>query len=389
MRRKGLSYLEVLIAAGIALTGILGAIAIYPVAIMNMRKGQTVDIAAAIGPSVLNSKSVLHIDDPAWWVFNGSTEVERMDYPSRPDFQGRQIHPTIQPFDCFCFDPRFVASVATWDATQNDPTLFPSVVQANALDARMRRLTLAQRSTGLSKPRLTTPQARLLFKCQDDLLFERPTGTAVINGQTVDEKTMPARQFWLDNGTRQRRDYFADFEFIVTACPKTEFESGVFRSTGQYDVAAVVFRERTPDLSSILTWNGEASVIEEERVCDVAFLTPGYNGGDVTITTRAGRPVSDLNCVQSSWALVSGVETVTDNRTQPATVGTRPVFQWYRVTNFTEVYGNSRDLTLDGPDWLPNTSSLRLTLCSGVVAVFNDKVDLGAVPQRPQRKPVQ
>jgi hypothetical protein len=369
MQRKGLSYLEVLIASGIAVTGILALIAIFPVAILNLRKGQTVDVTAAIGPSVLNSLSALHIDDPEWWKFSTGGALlnvtDRANYPARPDFQGRAIHPAFQPFDALCFDPRFAASVATWDATQSDPTLFPSVPMATPLDARMRRMTLWNGAAIASKPALGTAQARLLFKCQDDLLFERP-----------DDGTVPARQLVVSNGTDQRRDYFADFEFVVTAVPLTSFAGGAFSATGAYDVSAVVFRERTPDLSEIVTVGTDLSFIEEERLCDVAFLTPGYNGGDVTATLRAGRPASDLNLAQSSWALVSGVELVIDNSTSPATSGQRPVFQWYRVVSFSEVYGTQRDLTLDGPDWPPNTSNLRITLVSGVAGVFTKRITL-------------
>ena len=56
-QRRGLSYLEVLIAAGIALTGILGAIAMFPVAILNMQKGQVVDVMASVGPLLVPGRS--------------------------------------------------------------------------------------------------------------------------------------------------------------------------------------------------------------------------------------------------------------------------------------------------------------------------------------------
>jgi hypothetical protein len=389
-RRRGLSYLEVLIAAGIALVGLLGAVALFPVAIMNLRKGQTVDTMAAIGPSVLNSITPLHVDDPTYWMTRvGGTmvEVQNPGYPSRAEWQGRTIHPAVQPWDALCFDPRYVAQVATWDAAQSDPTLFPAVPMASPLDARMRRMTLWGGRSGSPKPKMDTPQARLLWKCQDDLLFERP-----------EDKTAPARQLAVNNGTNQRRDYYADYEFVITAVPVTEMREPLpdiipdpnnpgrfirgpyvydpnkvfLANDGEYDVAAVIFRERTPDLSEIVA-SADPTFVQEERLCDLAFLTPGYNGGDVTITTRPGRPASDMNIVDTSWALVSGVETVTYTPPAPwgpPAVRQRPVFKWYRVVNFTEIYGSSRDLTLDGPDWPANTSNIRITLASGVCGVF-------------------
>jgi len=393
--RKGLSYLEVLIAAGIALIGMLGAIAILPVATMNMRRGQQVDVMAAIGPSALESVGAMHVPEPSWWmtsVGGAIVEVENPSYAPRPTFQGRKIHPAVQPYDALCFDPRYVAQVTTWDASQNDPTMFPAIPMETPLDARMRRMTLAGNSVGSPKPPMTTAHARLLFKSQDDLIFERPEG----NLGGVSGETLPARQFFISGstGANQRRDYMADFEFVITAMPTTEFEDRTgspvynranvaFHSTGIYDIAAVVFNGRTPDLSTILTYNGDPSFTEEERLCNVAFFGAGYNGGDVTVSLRPGRPESDLNIVQSTWALVSGVQAVTRQAPptappgSPPAIGQRPVFQWYRVTQFSELYGgNSRDLTLDGPDWFPNTSNLRITFVSGVVGVFTDRMTI-------------
>src|SRR5213076_568853 len=65
--RRGLSYLEVLIAAGIALTGILGAVALFPVAILNLQKGLIVDVAAAVGPSSLETAPALGVTTTSNW----------------------------------------------------------------------------------------------------------------------------------------------------------------------------------------------------------------------------------------------------------------------------------------------------------------------------------
>lgn len=373
--RRGLSYLEVLIAAGIALIGMLGAIAIYPVAISNLQKGVTADTTAVIGPSVLESVSVLKADQPAQWLFSDAgtlVPVESASYSPRADVQGRKWHASISPTDCLCFDPRYVASVTTWDAAQYDPTLFPHIALTQDASPRMRRVTLSRAVGGAA---MSTAQARLLFKVQDDLLFERPTGSVTLsNGDVADGATLPAKQRMLDD---QRRDYFADYEFVITAVPLTDFSTGVFHATGYYDLSAVIFRGRQPDLVQIIDYGGDARNIEAERLCNVSFLTAGYGGGDVTVSLRPGRPLSDLNVVNSAWALVSGTETVTNNVGATPVVGTRPVFQWYRVAEFSEVYNDdSRDLTLEGPDWPANTTNLRCTLVTGVVGVFSKRVQL-------------
>lgn len=410
--RRGLSYLEVLIAAGIALIGMLGAIAIYPVAISNLQKGVTADTTAVIGPSVLESVSILKADQPAQWLFSDAgtlVPVESASYSPRADVQGRKWHASISPTDCLCFDPRYVASVASWDAAQYDPTLFPHIALTQDASPRMRRVTLSRVLGGAA---MSTAQARLLFKVQDDLLFERPTGSVTLsNGDVADGATLPAKQRMLDD---QRRDYFADYEFVITAVPNTEARepgpviigyepdilypsqpdhrrpifapyvydpANVFLAgTGYYDLSVVIFRGRQPDLVQIIDYGGDERNIEAERLCNISFLTAGYGGGDVTVSLRPGRPISDLNIVNSTWALVSGIETVTYTPpaplTPPATL-TRPVFQWYRVAEFSEVYnGDSRDLTLEGADWPANTTNLRCTLVTGVVGVFSKRVQL-------------
>src|SRR5688572_22487804 len=69
-QRRGLSYMEVLIAAGIGLTGILGAVAMFPVAILNMQKGVVVDMMAAAGPSSLDQGKTLRVNDSRNWLMN-------------------------------------------------------------------------------------------------------------------------------------------------------------------------------------------------------------------------------------------------------------------------------------------------------------------------------
>lgn len=376
--RKGLSYLEVLIAAGIALTGMLGAVALFPVAIRNLQSGQVTDTMAYVGPSALESVSAIHLDDPKWWLFNpggGLTEVERdvaqPGYLPRADIQGRNWQASISPVDAFCFDPRFVASVGTWDNTQNDPTMFPAIPIQQVGDSRMRRATIAARNTGpFPRSPLAMAQARLLFKVQDDCIFNRDA-----------DETIPASQSFLTTlaGT-QRRDYMADYETIVTAVPETSFFGGTFTATGEWDVSAVVLYRRTPMLDTIDAWNGDANFVEEERLCDVQFSGQGFNGGDVTIQTRAGRPQSDLAMHDHSIVLVHGAETVTFNQPgQPPVSALRPRFQWYRVSQYSTPYANGtrRDLTLDGPDWpLATTSVLRCSLYTGAVGVFSKRMRL-------------
>src|SRR5688500_15224161 len=104
--RRGLSYMEVLIAAGIAVTGMLGVIAVFPVAILNMQKGQVVDVMAAAGPSALDNAKTLGVCDPALWLAHDNTSGEwRTAVALGPPAQGSQLDRIdVAPWAGICLD---------------------------------------------------------------------------------------------------------------------------------------------------------------------------------------------------------------------------------------------------------------------------------------------
>lgn len=405
MRRKGLSYLEVLIAAAIALTGILGAIAMFPVAILNMQKGQVVDIAAAAGPSAIDQAVSAGASDPTNWLFlNGgvwtpaSVNVGNASYSRR---EGRLWHNALLPMESFCFDPRFCADVTTWDAAQHVPAAFPYVIQNPAqlvADARMRRVTLARdRNTPVKMP-MVTQQARLLFKLQDDLLFVREDDAA---------GPVPARQDYLQGTTgNQRRNYFADYEWIITATPHTVLSplSPVgAEQLDQYDVTTVIYHQRPARLDTISTYTaGDTHFVDDERLVEVADMTSATATGavsEVLLQTRPNRPGSDLLIHEGDVILLSAMAYSRPGVPPGGGAFTpwRPIFRWYRVAQFGEAYPygsvHQRWVTLDGPDWpvmagqnltpIPSQAAAdggaittRATILTGAVALYRDKMGL-------------
>jgi hypothetical protein len=401
-RRRGLSYLEVLIAAGIALTGILGAVALYPVAIMNLQKGQVIDVMASAGPSALHSGEALGVTRTSSWLaydpagrqwtrtgFITTTPSPPTNLPARPGM-----------WHSFCFDPRFAAegSPATPTAAF-EPSLFPFKPSGNVDDVRMARLTLRRNpDSGTDFNPLGIAQSRLLFKVENDLIFERPT-----------DKVAPALQLPIqrDDGNVVRRNYMGDYEFVITMTPSLRGipvgfgpnpalnpisyvlgggnvpnEPMPMDRPTEYLMSAVVFYKRQVALNSYLS--PDRNEPEAERVSDVfTFWNSGFNGGDLTIQSRTAIASSlgnELEVHSGDWVLLSG-NMYCAPPAQRKFMG--PHFQWYRVAS---VNGDSydggggfhrRDLTLDGPDWpvtlVPNT---QLSIISGVVGVFSAPVQV-------------
>lgn len=396
--RRGLSYLEVLIAAGIALTGLMGVIALYPVASLNMQKGQVADAAAYIGPSVLEGAPSLGAATRSRWIYNNGTAwnayVGTPGYPTT----NTDLRTVMGPWTSFCIDPRLCAE--NTDAGGQSPAGFPYVAANYTNDeVRMQRITL---SNGASAA-MGVAQSRLLFKVSDDLLFNKP-----------DDLTTPAAQNYLvnDSSATQRRDYFANFEYMITLTPgltgvpvyqvptmagmryyphwmaAPHYEPGLgeeqtpYQSTNQYTMSVVVMHQRQPRLETILA-AGPNSPAAERVVSVAAFGAGGIAGGDVQIETRTGQPESDIFVREGEWVLLSGM-----TYSKPATNnGPRklmgPLFQWYKVVGLeaeTEPSGSTfkRWVTLEGPDWpvdlVPNGT--QMTIVSGAVAVYQQTVTI-------------
>lgn len=410
--RRGLSYLEVLIAAAIALTGILGAIAIYPVAARSMQDGVVADVASSVGPSAIEQVSTLGADKPKRWMFRDSSMPpqwvlieDASNYNARSDLNGNQWHPSISSVESFIVDPRFVSSDPVHDPAKHDIGAFPYYDSAGATDPRVRRITLTNKLKGTAAGRMAMAHARLLFKCQDDLLMFKP-----------DDEFTPAQQSLLTDtaGNVVRRDYYADYEFAVMLTPRQPFD-------GKYETTVVIYHQRGARLDEILEPTSAAdTLVSEERLVDVLFLANGIGGGEVMIQNRAGRPASDLHVMPGQWVMLSAMMYTPPGVTNPPNTmthaATGPRFEWYKVAAIGEVFQesgfNRRYLTLEGADWPvlpPDTSTnpatqrnltpittlgtlgsdppaTRMTLCNNIVSVYRDTTRRrpveGFVPRR-------
>ncbi len=118
-RRRGLTLLEVLIAIFVLLFGLLGVLALIPVAMYRMNQALTADRATAVAQAAMEEIKVRGMLDPAMWVRRNS---------------GSWALVTTATFGAsYAIDPWFIAQT-TADAT--DPTAFDT---ANAQSFPLRR----------------------------------------------------------------------------------------------------------------------------------------------------------------------------------------------------------------------------------------------------------
>jgi type II secretory pathway pseudopilin PulG len=411
-RRRGLSYLEVLIAAAIGLVGTLGAVALFPVAFMQLQRGLEADNANALGESAVNAASAMGLGNSRRWMVSTAsgvayTQLENNAYPTRQDTGYRHWNPGVAALSSFCIDARFVSELN--NANNQEPWLFPFVPRKNIggsinNDARMWRISLANPNNNALV--LSQEQARLWFRSADDLIFNRDAKDA--NGP------LPALQSYMtfpDPGGSKtnlpgRRDYMAEYEWIATLTPKLNGQTGNSVNSGEYVMSVVVLHNRRPRLDTILVNSGASdNFAEDERVADVTtFYGNGIGGGDILVQTREHSNLTpnrhieaDLQVRENDWAMLSGM--LYSNAANPATTPPTPVaplFQWYRVTGVqAETSGPNaasayeKQFTLQGADWpldttrglyvLPATAPnyfTQITFVSGVVGVFERTIRL-------------
>ncbi|MDP6442476.1 MAG: hypothetical protein QGG36_24785 [Pirellulaceae bacterium] len=413
--RAGITVIEVIFAIGIVTIGLLGVIALLPLAARQIQKGLTTDRAAMIGVSAVDQFDMAGLRRQTLWAqwrrLNGASAVFEylpfvpIDASGAPNGDWR--------FASVCIDPRFM-SVHQADLPVGAPQLiatprgdvfpyYPHVYPNGAGGTptlpfptpRMSRVHLfdrgklesaaAQFAPAPSPPRIglqnkLMSQAHIAhwFQIDDDLSFLVP-----------DDETLPPTPHMVfnmgpDNGwgvqgvdddlnglvddlgemgwagsddIPTRRQYKGEFSWMATLTPKLERTN---RTRDEFILSIIVLRGRDPLM--------EMSVSSEdnpgnERVVNVSNLySNGIGGGDVRLeAVDPTRPARDLQLRNGDWIMLQGFSNIRIN----AASAPCPVFRWYRVTaaDTDPVLVNSnmpynannpvwaRDVSLEGPDW--------------------------------------
>jgi hypothetical protein len=190
------TLLEVLFAITVASVGLLGAIAVFPLALAQARKGRLADTTSAGAQAAVAKFHAESMRRPDHWLyyfddFNNNVHGTAF-FPAAGGVTGSSPVATA-----FCIDPRFFEQNRI--ANANDGSLwsyFPAVPDGNSFNSgtnpnnatywgRMPRLTLHSNNPdddgdGTPNPpqnaasRMTFVQADQIFRLEDELLYKRP-----------------------------------------------------------------------------------------------------------------------------------------------------------------------------------------------------------------------
>jgi type II secretory pathway pseudopilin PulG len=414
-RRRGVTIIEVLFAIMITSVGLLGAIALFPVASTQARRARLNDMVGNAGRSAFHDFDTRGMRRPDRWLAWDQINSQ---------FVSALSVSNLQAAESYCIDPRMIAAHTTTTAVNGSPKQFmtgrscPSVdypsglpggqcvqtfpylepfvdqnqnsiwqsgeattadlnnngihdpVQygpflANAANtgpppngppfafdsSLMRRITL-RAATGSSFA-MTLPQANAIFEIDDDISYFRPDGSPDSNGHPTD-KSDPARQ----NATFLSTGYAnswgrrqADGKITWIATIVPEFDVSGV-AEDQYTLSIVMIYDRPNRLDDLIT-NPNL-----ERVVNGVWQGgSGATGGEIYLTSTSS---DQLKIRPNDWIMVSGSYDYLHTNNGNGPYITR--FQWYRVaecdpepTANSTLFGGSGGYelyaTLMGQDW--------------------------------------
>jgi hypothetical protein len=408
-RRSGLSILEVLVSIGILVLGLLGVVALIPIAAQNLRRGMALDDATTVARSGLAEFQARGGNNIQKWLryppnppgspippVNGVMIGLRGIQTTSPTYSDLTPNPFyVAPTWAFCIDPMMYESMIVQDGANRDISYFPYQGNGAALDiptnrlgqqrshfGRMIRVTLNWNPSDWRNLAAATTQnlnvglANSMCVSGDDLLLSTPGDGQL--GLTVSQDESPASQFdvtmnsWDDPlFTPVKRNADGKMSWFATMVPLP----GSVADGNRYYTLSIAVSERRDmvidrnrvDLTSI--GDQQQQDVESERTCGVRFIGGGLNGGEVQLVSydpdlaRGMKNLSRLR--EGNWILICGPGP--DNpATNPALFPNDPsdrtghIFYWYRIASIetdpqqiplaspTQVVRNA---TLRGPDW--------------------------------------
>jgi len=378
----------VLFAILVTSVGLLGAIALFPVASAQARRARLTEASAWAGRAGVHTFDALGMRRPdrwlgyvgasgIWWDFPPSGSPLSIPSPYYP-YPVTSIR--FPPGTAFCIDPRMVAANPTI-ATAPAASLFPYSATTNPrtpdyggtqypfwqFDPRMFRITLTAGAPPISLP-IGQFYADRIFLLEDDLAFVRPgqddvsnmtinpavsAVNAPPNAKLTNDRTLPAMQRFTilpstvgsspqPLGTRQTQGRLS---WMATMVPQTDIYSvksngstarGLGSSiTDEYLLSIVVLANRAADMVTTDAFH--------ERVVDVSFFdntftSDGSSGGEVLLHWTAAQSGTNdkfaadrLKVRPNDWIMLSANEYLRNSSGN--VLASVPRFRWYRVTH--------------------------------------------------------
>jgi hypothetical protein len=392
-RPQGLSILEVLVSIGILVLGLLGVVALIPIAAQKLRQGIALDDATAVARAGLTDLQARGGNNVQKWLryqpglFRDPPAANPPLVTSMSNLWGVQTgnslnaNTFVNPNWAFCIDPLLYEEMILQDGTSRDAAFFPYQPNGGALSSnevrlgqlrgnfgRMLRVTLnwgqidwRQRNAFFPNQALV-PSDPLLFNVgmansmcvsKDDLLLSAPGEEP--NGLTASQSEAPASQFDVNMqdwdttpfANHVKRNSDSRMSWFATMVPLP----GLVADGSRYytlSVAVVERRDLVVDATrrDLIESTTEAfQQVESERTAAVRFIGGGLNGGEVELVSHippsnaleSAKAFKNLSRIrEGNWILISGPGP-DDPSTNPGSFPNDPndrtghIFYWYRV----------------------------------------------------------
>jgi hypothetical protein len=358
----GVSILEVLFAILITTIGLLGAIAVFPAAMLQAKRGMQADGAAVAGQYSINRFDAEGMRQPSRWLLPSSTAPTSY-WPNVPSISAPRVPPPDGQF-AFCIDPRFVAA----NLGDSNAGYFPY----NASAGPMVRVTLNNGAAGSATP-MTPLHAELVFRVEDDVAYDRFRDGVVVK----DDKLNAASLFVGGYANPLKRQTQGHVSWMATLSPKLERLPTGSLFEDRWVLSIVVFHDRPTELQA----GGANPFPASEWVVNVTPSGGWVNGGDVTLTAPNTLPTGItneevVNVRTGQWIMLAS-QTLTNGRRMP-------LCRWYRVVDADEPNITATpatcSVTLAGADLteatFPSVTPPVGIICRGVVAVYEKTIKL-------------
>lgn len=314
--RRGLSLLEVLIAMGVLLIGLLGVGAMIPAGRIEIIQGVKLDYASMVGRSAYRDLKTRGFLNPNNWLdANGKAVFNGTNFTNSP-----AGFVAIDPLGVFAFNPVV--------------PIFPASAPGVSLT---RIYPLAAANAQL---------ADSIFRCGDDLILtDNATSKDAPPTQQMIPPLLPPP--WV------KRASVGNYSWIATIAPNPN--SLVAPTVGTATVCVAVLYKR--DMSAVS--NGESTA-------SATFIN-----GEVTLTSpaRAVKP--------GQWIMLAGSYTAPNPAAPPGppTI-TFTYASWYSVVAADVINGTTQLATLRGPDWNPNITGTTAWIIDNVIGVYERNLEL-------------
>ncbi|MFP6671367.1 MAG: hypothetical protein VB857_08130 [Pirellulaceae bacterium] len=363
----GITLIEVMFSAGIALFGVLVVVALVPLAGNEVRIGLQTDRMAALGRNAVKEFDIRGMRNPNQWCrFDGSA-VYRDAAPGNVGWftgvvnNNARFRPQPQSY---AIDPRFV--------TRHGEVPFPYSHNAKwtipRLSLRTQHPTQILANGNPAYLPLGPLAADQLFMARDDLVLIFP-----------DDRTLLSRPSF--GSPIRKRQYRGELSWLATVVPlNINVANQANRQyNDEYLLSIVVFSARNMALEKANAVDSEVANVAE-RTTNVILTGGGIGGGEIqlrhpihkNVTNRQLYAENVLKLQTNSWLMLSGHLANNDSRKRH--------YRWYRVLNVSPAVVQkgvaTRNVMLQGADWGLANNNTQATIMEGVVGVFERKIRL-------------